>query len=102
MAGKACESLGSRRGESHWCLEGDDGDRASDNQSTEETWPLDTVLRLLHELGHWGSEVSGETRTGVSYLIYELKNYSKVCTTYIQEGEPRTVRKRKLRMSKSY
>ena len=31
MAGKARESLGSRRGESHWCLEGDDGDRASDN-----------------------------------------------------------------------
>ena len=87
-----------------WCLEGDDGDRASDNRSTEETWPLDAVLHPLHELGRWGSEASGETRAGVSYLIYELTNYSEVCTTYIREGEReamtgkvgelRTVRKR--------
>ena len=83
MAGKARERLGSKRGKSHWCLEGDDGDRASDNRLTEETWPLDVVLRPLHELGRWGSEASGETRTGVSYSIYELKNYSEVCTTYI-------------------
>ena len=25
--------------------------------------------------------------TGVSYSIYELKNYREVCTTYIREGE---------------
>ena len=91
------------RDDSRWCLEGNDGDRVSDNRSTEETWPLDTVLRPLHELGRWGSEASGETRAGVSYSIYELTNYSEVCTTYIQEGEreamtrkagePHTVRK---------
>ena len=73
--------------DSRWCLEGDDGDRASDNRSTEGTWPLDAVLRPLHELGRWGSEASGETRAGVSYSIYELTNYSEVCTTYIREGE---------------
>ena len=87
MAGKARERLGVTQDDSRWCLEGNDGDRVSDNQSTEETWPLDTVLRPLHELGRWGSEASGETRAGVSYSIYELMNYSKVCTTYIQEGE---------------
>ena len=104
MADRTCERLGSTRDESRWCLEGNDGDRASDNRSIEETWPLDVVLRPLHELGHWGSEASGETRVGVSYSIYELTNYSEVCTTYIREGkrevmtgkagEPCTVRKR--------
>ena len=44
---------------------------------------------------------------GVSYSIYELKNYSKVSTVYIREdkceamtgkaGEPHTVRKRNYR-----
>ena len=104
MAGRARERLGSTWDKSRWCLEGNDGDRASDNRSTEETWPLDAILRPLHESGRWGSEVSGETRTGVSYSIYELKNYSEVSTTYIRggereamtgkAGEPRTVRKR--------
>ena len=37
MAGRACERLGSMRDESHWCLEGNDGNHASDNRSTEET-----------------------------------------------------------------
>ena len=104
MAGRARERLGLMWDKSRWCLEGNDGDRASDNRSTEETWPLDVVLRPLHELGCWGSEASGETRVGVSYLIYELKYYREVCTTYIREGEReamtgkagklRTVRKR--------
>ena len=104
MAGKARKRLGSKRGESCWWLEGDDSDRASDNRLTEETWPLDAVLRPLHKSGHGVSEASGEVKTGVSYLIYELKNYREVCTTYIREGEreamtgmagePRTVRKR--------
>ena len=86
-----------------WCLEGNDGDRVSDNRSTKETWPLDTVLRPLHKLGRWGSEASEETGAGVSYSIYELTNYSEVCTMYIREGEreamtgkagePRTVQK---------
>ena len=103
MAGKACEGLGLKRGELRWWLEGDDGDRASDNRSTEETWPLDVVLRPLHESGRGVSEASGEVKTGVSYSIYELKNYSEVSTTYIRggkreamtgkAGEPRTVRK---------
>ena len=45
--------------------------------------------------------------TGVSYSIYELKNYSEVSTTYIQggereavtrkAGEARTVRKQNYR-----
>ena len=101
---KLARDLGLTQGESRWCLEGDDGDRVSNNRSTEETWPLDVVLRPLHESGRWGSEASGETRTGVSYSIYKLKNYREVCTTYIREGEreamtgkvgePRTVRKR--------
>ena len=103
MAGRARERLGSTWDELRWCLEGNDGDRTSDNRLTEETWPLDAVLHPLHELGRWGSEASGETRVGVSYLIYELTNYSEVCTTYIREGEhemtgkagePCTVRKR--------
>ena len=99
MAGRARERLGSTRDESRWCLEWSDGDCASDNQSTEETWPLDAVLRPLHKLGRWGSEA----RVGVSYSIYELKNYKEVSTTYIQGGErkamtgkvgePRTVRR---------
>ena len=59
----------------------------SDNRSTEETWPLDAVLRPLHESGRGVSEASREVKTGVSYLIYELKNYREVCTTYIREGE---------------
>ena len=81
-----------------------DGDRTSDNRSAGKTWPLDAVLRPLHELGRGVSEVSRETRMGVSYLIYELENYREVCTTYIQEGEheamtgkagePHTIRKR--------
>ena len=85
-------------------VRGDDGDRASDNRSTEKTWPLDAVLRPLHELGHWVLEASGGARTGVSYSIYKPKNYREVCTTYIREGEreamtgmvgePCTVRKR--------
>ena len=104
MAGKAHERLGLKQGESRWWLEGDDGDCTSDNRLTEETWPLDTVLRPLHKSGHGVSEASGEVKTGVSYSIYKLKNYREVCTTYIQEGEceamtrmagePRTVRKR--------
>ena len=68
-------------------VRGDDGDRVSDNRSTEKTWPLDAVLRSLHELGHWVLEASGGARTGVSYLIYKLKNYSEVSTTYIRGGE---------------
>ena len=48
---------------------------------------MDVVLRPLHESGRWFSEMSGEVRVGVSYSIYELKNYSEVCTTYIREGE---------------
>ena len=101
---KLARDLGLTRDDSRWCLEGNDGDHVSDNRSTEGTWPLNMVLRPLHKLGHWGSEASGETRAGVSYLIYELTNYSEVCTTYIREGEreamtrkagePRTVRKR--------
>ena len=85
-------------------VRGDDGDRTSDNRSTEKTWPLDAVLHPLHELGRWVLEASGGARTGVSYLIYKLKNYSEVSTTYIRggerevmtgkAGEPRTVRKR--------
>ena len=84
-------------------VRGDDGDHASDNQLTEKTWPLDAVLHPLHKLGRWVLEVSGGARTGVSYSIYELKNYSEVSTTYIRggehevitgkAGEPRTVRK---------
>ena len=70
---------------------GDDGDCASDNRSTEETWPLDAVLHPLYESGHWGSEASGEMRMGVSYSIYELKNYSKVSTTYIRGGKHETM-----------
>ena len=66
VAGIAHERLGSTRDESRWCLEGNDGNRASDNRSTDETWPLDMVLRPLHELGRWGSEASGEAGTGVS------------------------------------
>ena len=76
----------------------------SNNRLTEETWPLDAVLRPLHESGRGVSEASGEVKMGVSYSIYKLKNYSEVCTTYIQEGErkamtgkagePRTVQKR--------
>ena len=64
---------------------------------------MDAVLHPLHELGRWVSEVSGEARMGVSYSIYELKNYSEVSTAYIQEvkckamtgkaGEPHTVQK---------
>ena len=61
----------------------------SDNRSIEGTWPLDTVLRPLHELGRWGSEASEETRAGVSYSIYELKSYDKISTVYIREGEMR-------------
>ena len=87
MAGRAHERLGSTWDESRWCLEGNDGDRVSNNRLTEETWPLDAVLCPLHELGRWGSEASGETRVGVSYSIYELENYHEVYTTYIQEGE---------------
>ena len=104
---KLTRDLGLMRDDSRWCLEGNDGNRVSDNRSTEGTWPLDAVLRPLHKLGRWGSEASGETRVGVSYLIYELTNYSEVCTTYIREGEceamtgkagkPRTVRKRNYR-----
>ena len=47
--------------------------------------------------------MSRGARTGVSYLIYELKNYSEVSTAYIREvecevmtgmaGEPHTVQK---------
>ena len=70
---------------------GDDGDCTSDNRSTEETWPLDAVLHPLHELGHGVSEVSGEVKMGVSYSIYELKNYSKVSTTYIRGGKRETM-----------
>ena len=44
---------------------------------------MDAVLRPLHELGHEGSEA----RTGVSYSIYELENYSEVSTVYIRGGE---------------
>ena len=104
MAGRACKRLGLTWDESCWCLEGNDGDRASDNRLTEETWPLDAVLRPLHESGRRFSEMSGEARVGVSYLIYKLKNYREVCTTYIREGEceamtgmagePHTVQKR--------
>ena len=68
-------------------VRGGDGDRASDNRSIEGTWPLDAVLCPLHESGHWFSETSGEARVGVSYSIYELKNYSEVSTTYIRGGE---------------
>ena len=52
-----------------------------------ETWPLDIVLCPLHESGCGVSEASGEVKMGVSYSIYELKNYSKVSTTYIRGGE---------------
>ena len=45
------------------------------------------VLHPLHESGHWVSEASGEARTGVSYSIYELKNYSEVSTANIREVE---------------
>ena len=48
---------------------------------------MDAVLRPLHELGRWVSEASRGARTGVSYSIYELKNYSEVSTAYIQEVE---------------
>ena len=48
---------------------------------------LDAVLRPLHESGRWVSEASGEARMGVSYSIYELKNYSEVSTAYIWEVE---------------
>ena len=44
---------------------------------------MDAVLRPLHKLGRWGSEA----RVGVSYSIYELKNYREVSTTYIRGGE---------------
>ena len=64
-----------------------DGDHASDNRSAGKTWPLDAVLRPLHESGRGVSEASGEAGMGVSYSIYELENYSEVYTTYIQEGE---------------
>ena len=64
-----------------------DGDHASDNQSAGKTWPLDAVLRPLHESGRGVSEASGEAGMGVSYSIYELENYSEVYTTYIREGE---------------
>ena len=92
------------RGEAS-CVDGqrNDGDRASDNQSAGNPWPL----RPLHESGRGVSKAGGEARTGVSYLIYELENYSKVYTTYIQEdkheamtgkvGEPRTVQKQDYR-----
>ena len=68
-------------------VRGDDGDRVSDNRSTEKTWPLDAVLHPLHKLGHWVLEASGGARMGVSYSIYKLKNYSEVSTTYIRGGE---------------
>ena len=65
---------------------------------------LASLARPLHESGRGVSEASGEAKTGVSYLIYELKNYSEVSTTYIQGGEheamtgkagkPHTVQKR--------
>ena len=48
---------------------------------------LGTVLRPLHKSGREVSEAGGETRTGVSYSIYELKSYNEVSTVYIREGE---------------
>ena len=66
MAGIAHERLGSTRDKSHWCLEGNDGNCTNDNRLTDETWPLDVVLRPLHKSGSWGSEASGEAGTGVS------------------------------------
>ena len=52
---------------------------------------MDAILRPLHELGRGISEVSGEARRGVSYLIYELENYSGVSTVYIQGGESKVM-----------
>ena len=40
-------------------------------------------LGLGHKLGHGVSEASRGARTGVSYLIYKLENYSGVPTVYI-------------------
>ena len=54
----------------------------SDNQFTEDL-ALDMILCPLHESGCGVSEASGEVRAGVSYLIYELENYSEVSTVYI-------------------
>ena len=61
------------------------------------------ILCPLHELGCGVSEASREARTGVSYLIYKLENYSRVSTVDIQgdeseamtgkAGEPHTVQK---------
>ena len=112
MAGKAHERLGSKRGESRWCLEGDDGDRASDNRSTEETWPLDAVLHPLQESGRWGSEVSGETRNGsilfdirtkeLQRSIYNLYMRGQVRGDDREGGRAAYSTKAKLWMSKSY
>ena len=85
-------------------VRGDDGDRMSDNRSTEGTWPWTWSCVPCTSWAIGLSEASGEARMGVSYLIYELKNYSEVSTAYIREveceamtgkvGEPCTVQKR--------
>ena len=66
MVGKACERLGSKRGESRWCLEGDDGDHVSDNRSTEGTWPWTQSCVPCTSWAVKFPEASGEMRTGVS------------------------------------
>ena len=68
---KLARDLGLTRDDSCWCLEGNDGDRVSDNRSTEETWPLDVVLRPLHEWGHWGFR--GERRDKSRSILFDIR-----------------------------
>ena len=89
-----------------------DGDRTSDNQSTEETWPFDAVLRPLHKSGHWGSEASGETRNGsilfniqtkeLQRSMYNLYTRGRVRGDDREGGQTVYSMKARLRMSKYY
>ena len=87
-----------------------DGNHASDNRSAGKTWPLDAVLRPLHESGHGVSEASGEARNGsilfdirtkeLQRSIYSLYTRGQTRGNDQEGGRAAYSTKAKLRMSK--
>ena len=66
-----------------------DGDRASDNRSAGKTWPLDAVLRPLHESGRGVSEASGEARNGSILFNIRTKELQRSIYSLYTRGRMR-------------
>ena len=70
-------------------VRGGDGDRASNNRSITRTWPwTQSCVPCTSQAVRFQRRVE-RRETGVSYSIYELKNYNEISTGYIREGETR-------------